>query len=207
MALVIAVVLWSSVVGQENSEVSIRVPLELSNIPAAMMVGNEVPTDVDVRIFGSQRRIRLAVARPLAKILDLSGLSEGEHFFLLRPEDFNLPDGVEAIRVSPSNLQVNLLRTATNSVTVRPVLHGAPTEGFMVQDTVFSPAKVQVTGTVRDMDNLDWVWTVPIDIDDKQASFVVQTRLRWPAGQIVRLEPSSVEARVIIHQIKTEADE
>ena len=203
-ALVIAIVLWSSVVGQENSEMSIRIPLELRNVPSTMMVGNEVPTDIDVRIFGNQRRIRLASSRTLAKILDLSGLPEGEHFFLLRPEDFNLPTGVEAIRVSPSTLQINLVRTAVSNVTVRPVLHGAPAEGFVVEDTIFTPAKVQVVGAVRDMDSLDWVWTVPIDINDRKASFSTTTRLRWPAGQIVRLDPATVEARVIIRPVTPE---
>ncbi len=201
-ALLIAVVLWSSVVGQENIEMSIRVPLELKNIPPSMMVGNEVPTDIDVRIFGHQRRLRLAASRPMSKILDLSGLPEGEHFFLLRPEDFNLPAGVEALRVAPSTLQINLIRTTTNSVSVRPVLYGTPEEGFAVEDTIFTPSKVQVVGALRDMDSLDWVWTVPIDINDKQASFTTQTRLRWPAGQIMRIDPSTVEARIVIKPLE-----
>ena len=203
-ALLIAIILWASVVGQENSEMSIRIPLELRNVPNTMMVGNDVPTDIDVRIFGNQRRIRLAATRPLAKILDLSGLPEGEHFFLLRPEDFDLPAGVEAIRVSPSTLQIKLVRTATSQVLVRPVLHGTPAEGFVVEDTIFTPEKVMVIGTERDMDNLDWVWTVPIDISDRKESFSVQTRLRWPAGQIVRMEPSAVQARVIIKPVEVE---
>lgn len=201
-AIVIAIILWSSVVNQENSEMSIRIPLELRNIPHSMMVANDIPTDIDVRIFGNQRRIRILSSRPMAKILDLSGLAEGEHFFLLRPEDFDMLSGVDIIRVSPSSLQVNLMRTATSSVTVRPVLHGTPAEGFVVEDTIFTPAKVQVEGAVRDMDNLDWVWTVPIDINDKDTSFTTPVRLRWPVGQIVRLEPPSVEARVIIKAVE-----
>ena len=147
-ALLIAFILWSLVVGQENSELSVRIPLELRNVPSTMMVGNEVPTDIDVRIFGNQRRIRLVATRPVAKIIDLSGLPEGENFFLLRPEDFTFPTGVEAIRVSPSTLQVNLVRTTTGNVTVRPVLHCAPAQGFVVEDTVFNPTKVQVVGVV-----------------------------------------------------------
>ena len=201
LALLVGLVLWLSVVGQENTEMSVRIPLELRNIPGGMMVGNDVPTDIDLRLFGYQRRIRMASTQYLAKTLNLDNLTEGEHFFILRPEDFNLPNGVEVIRVSPSTVQINLVRTTTREVQVRPVLHGAPAEGFVVDDTVFTPTKVQVVGAMRDMDNLDWVWTVPIDINDKSASFNVQTRLRWPTGQIVRLEPSTVEARISIRPL------
>jgi YbbR domain-containing protein len=129
LSIFTAVVLWLSVAGQENSEMSIRIPLELRDMPENMMVGNEVPTDIDLRLFGHQRRIRLAVNQNLAKTLDLSNLSEGEHSFILRPDDFGLPSGVEVLRVSPSVVQINLVRTSAARVQVRPVLHGSPAKG------------------------------------------------------------------------------
>jgi YbbR domain-containing protein len=203
-----AVVLWLSVVGQENFEMSIRIPLELRNIPENIMVGNEVPTDVDLRLFGHQRRIRQAAGQNLAKTLDLSNLAEGEHFFILRPEDFSLPSGVEVLRVSPSTVQVNLVRTSTARVQVRPVLHGSPAKGYVVEDTVFNPPRVQVVGAMRDMDNLDWIWTIPVDVNDKSESFTATTRLRWPSGQIVRIDPYVVEVRIQIRPLEAapEAD-
>jgi YbbR domain-containing protein len=202
LALLAAAVLWLSVTGQENFEMSMRIPLELRGIPENSMVSNEVPTDIDLRLFGHQRRIRQALSRHLIKTLDLSSLSEGEHSFILRPEDFNLPDGVEVLRVSPSTVQVNLVRTSTARVPVRPVLHGSPARGHVVEDTVFTPARVEVVGALRDMDNLDWVWTVPIDVNDKTESFTTETRLRTPSGQIVRINPYVVEARVQIRRLE-----
>jgi YbbR domain-containing protein len=197
LSIFTAVVLWLSVVGQENSEMSIRIPLELRNMPENIMVGNEVPTDIDLRLFGHQRRIRLAANQNLAKTLDLSNLSEGEHFFILRPEDFSLPSGVEVLRVSPSAVQINLVRTAAARVQVRPVLHGSPAKGYVVENIVFQPPQVQVVGAMRDMDNLDWIWTVPIDVNDKSESFTTNTRLRLPSGQIMRIDPYVVEAGIL----------
>jgi YbbR domain-containing protein len=206
-ALAAAVLMWSVLMGEEAAEINMKIPLELHNVPKGMMVGNEVITDLDVRIFGNQRRIYMAATQPVPKIMDLSGLNEGEHLFILRPEDFDLPAGVQAIRVSPSTLSINLTRTVTNNVTVRPVLHGAPADGYVVEDTIFTPSKVKVMGTVRDMDNLDWVWTVPIDINDQDSTFTVQTRLRWPAGQIVQMEPSVVSAKVVLKPVAINAEE
>jgi YbbR domain-containing protein len=205
-ALAAAVLMWSSLMGEEAAEMNMKIPLELHNVPKGMMVGNEVITDLDVRIFGNQRRLYMATNHPIAKILDLSGLNEGEHLFILRPEDFELPAGVQAIRVSPSTLSINLTRTVTNNVTVRPVLHGAPADGYVVEDTIFTPSKVKVMGTARDMDNLDWVWTVPIDINEQSSTFTVQARLRWPAGQIVQMEPSVVSAQIVLKPVKTNTE-
>jgi YbbR domain-containing protein len=206
LALLAAVVMWLSVAGQENSEMSIRVPLELRNMPENMMIGNSMPTDIDLRLFGYQRRIRMASSQNLTASLNLSNLSEGEHPFLLRPSYFNLPSGVEILKVSPETVRINLVRTSTASVQVRPVLHGSPAKDHVVEDIVFNPALVQVTGAMRDMDNLDWIWTVPIDVNDKSASFSITTRLRWPAGQIARIAPTEVEARIQIRPIEPAAD-
>jgi hypothetical protein len=56
------------------------------------------------------------------------------------------------------------------------------------------------------MDNLDWVWTVPIDINEQSSTFTVQARLRWPAGQIVLMEPSVVSAQIVLKPVNTNTE-
>jgi hypothetical protein len=55
---------------------------------------------------------------------------------------------------------------------------------------------------MRDMDNLDWIWTVPIDVNNKSESFTTATRLRLPSGQIMRLDPYAVEASIYIRPLE-----
>jgi YbbR domain-containing protein len=93
------------------------------------------------------------------------------------------------------------VRTSTASVPVRPVLQGSPAKDYIVEDSVFIPPRVQVTGAVRDMDNLDWIWTDPIDISGKASSFSITARLRRPTGQITRIDPPAVEARIKIKPV------
>ena len=198
LALLIAIILWISTAGRENEEITVRVPLNLRNIPLDTMVANDVATEIELRLLGSQRQLKLAYTQIPPKVLDLTNLPEGEHFFLLRPEDFHLPSGVEAIRVSPSSVQVDLIPTVTRQVMVRPVLYNKPAAGYIVEDTLFKPITVQVVGAEKDMDNLDWIWTMPIDVNNQNNNFTIRTKLRWPDGQIIKIDPPAVEALIII---------
>ena len=57
-ALILAVVLWAQVVGQDKSEVGLKVPLQLSNLSEKLVVGNDLPDEVDVRLFGPNAMVR-----------------------------------------------------------------------------------------------------------------------------------------------------
>ena len=52
LSLVFALILWMFIMGERRLEVGYRVPLELQNIPAELMIANEVPSLVDVRVSG-----------------------------------------------------------------------------------------------------------------------------------------------------------
>jgi YbbR domain-containing protein len=52
LSLAFALVLWFFVMGEQRLERSYSVPLELENMPAGMMVANDIPSYVELRISG-----------------------------------------------------------------------------------------------------------------------------------------------------------
>ena len=53
LALIMAVILWFMAVGRERAEVGLNVPVEMVNFPKNMVVANQVPDGISVRIRGS----------------------------------------------------------------------------------------------------------------------------------------------------------
>lgn len=208
LALVIAVAMWVFVVGQEKSEISIRVPVEITNIPSDLLVVDDLPGDVDVRLYGPRTLIRRMNSERLVKVLDLGGMTVGEHTFALQPEDFKAPPGVQVIRVSPSSITLTLAKRITRDVQVRPVFRGQPAQGFEVGEVTFKPDKVLVWGRKEDLGDLDWIWTVGIDLSDRRESFTQNVQLRQPPGRSVRVSHLEVEAHVkIVPSVKRPAPE
>ena len=52
LSLIFALVLWFFVMGEQDLEKSFAIPVELSNLPEGLIVSNEVPSLLDVRISG-----------------------------------------------------------------------------------------------------------------------------------------------------------
>jgi YbbR domain-containing protein len=196
LSLAIAVAMWVFVVGQEKSEITLRVPIEISNIPADSLVLEDAPSEVDARVYGPRTLIRRMASERLSKNVDLTGLGLGNHVFQVAPEDLRLPPGVKTLRISPDTFSITLVRRVLREVPVRPVLKGQPIPGLQVEEVRFKPEKVVVTGSPEDMTSLDWVWTTPIDLGERGQNFTLLVPLRQPRGRSVRLGRQEVEALV-----------
>lgn len=195
LSLAIALAMWIFVVGQEKGEIALKVPVELTNVPRQMMLAGDVPSEVEVRVRGPRSLIRTASAKRMVKTIDLAGMPVGDHVFQVEAGELDLPPGVKVVQISPVRIRVPLAKTFRQLLPVRPVLQGAPAEGLEVSEVAFKPDAVTVLGLKEEIDNLDWIWTLPMDITGIKESTKYQTQLRLPSGQ-VRLIPDRVEAVV-----------
>ncbi len=198
LALAIALAMWVFVVGQEKSEISVRVPVEITNIPPDMMVVDDVVGEVDARLYGPRTLIRRVATERLSKAVDLTGLGLGTHVFQIEPDDLKLPPGVRVLRISPDAFRLTLAPRLTREVPVQPVIKGSPAEGFELAEVKFKPAKVTVVGLREDVSELDFVFTLPLDVTDRKESFSRLAQLRLPRDRNVRLSRSDVEVTIVI---------
>lgn len=198
ISLGIAVALWTFVVGQESAEVTVRMPVVITGLPADMVMANQVANEVELRLYGPQSLVRQAANRPAAKQLNLAGMGTGEHTFQVLPEELNLPPGVEVLRISPARLRVVLDHRFSRKAAVRPVIKGNPEQGFEVAEVSFDPAEVTVSGIKQEITDLDWIWTVPLEVTGLNKTTTLKANLRPPDGRAIRLNPTTVQAEITI---------
>lgn len=205
LSLAIAIALWVFVVGQENSEIVLRMPVEITNVPHGMIVVGDMTDVVEAWVRGPRNLVRIAASQRLIKVVDLRGAKVGEHVFRVETEDLKLPSGVQVMRLSPVTIRVQLVPVAARMLPVRPVLPGEPGDGFRMGEVTIKPDKVRAEGLPEDLAALEkWVWTRPIDIHGIKRSIRVKVpvRLVWArerkvAGR-VELKPTEVEVVVPI---------
>ena len=198
ISLGIAVALWSFVVGQESAEITVRMPVVMTGLPADMVVANEVANEVELRLYGPQSLVRQTASRPAAKRLNLAGMGTGEHIFQVLPEELNLPPGVEVLRISPARLKVVLARRFSRKAAVRPVIKGNPEPAFEVAEVTFDPPEVTVSGIKQEITDLDWIWTVPLEVTGLTKTTTLKANLRPPDGRSIRLSPTTVQATIAV---------
>ena len=118
LALVLAVILWFLVVGEERAEVGLTIPLELVNMPRDLIVVNNLTQGIDIRVNGPRSLIRSLTTRNLSKSLDLSNSKAGTATFPISSEGIRLPRGVAITRIHPTQVAVVLQKQIKKTIPV-----------------------------------------------------------------------------------------
>jgi YbbR domain-containing protein len=198
LAFLLAVVIWYFVVGEERAEVGLTVPLELVNIPRQLIVVNNVTPAIDIRVNGPKSLVRALSLESLRKSLDLSQAKRGTVTFSISPEGIPLPRGVKITRISPTQIIVVLQNLVTKTVAIKPRLVGKPAPGYEMTGLEISQSQVQITGPQDVLDNLETLYTKPIEIEGLTANLRQRASLDFRNHQISLVKEVPLEVQVLI---------
>jgi YbbR domain-containing protein len=166
----LAVLIWLTVSGEQIAERSLRVPLEVRNIPAALEVVGEQPSAVDVRVRGHSGILARLQPGEIVATLNLGGARPGRRLFHLVTDDVQAPFGVEVSQVAPQTIALEFERSATKSVGVMPAVEGEPAPGYVVRRIVSDPATVDVVGPESRIRGVTEAITEPVEVNGATAA-------------------------------------
>ena len=200
LALILAVLLWFMAVGRERAEVGLTVPLEMTNFPPDMVIANQVPDGISLRIRGSVTITRQVADRRLRFSLDLSGAVKGSNKFTLLPSMLDLPRGIEVMRLAPNTVTVELEKLVTKSLSLLPVIKGEPVSGYIIEDISLEPRVVEVRGPESVLDGMEILWTEAIDVTQLNKPVTVATQPALSDPTIHLVTPVEIKAGIKISE-------
>jgi YbbR domain-containing protein len=165
ISLILAVLLWLVVSGEQVGERALRIPLEFTNLPANLELVGDAPDTVDVRVRASSGSISRISAGDLVAMIDLRAARPGRRLFHVTDDDVRRPTGVEVVQVNPSSVAISFERSATRTVPVVPSVEGEPAEGFVVGTVTANPPTVEVAGPATALRQLTEAITDPVSVD------------------------------------------
>jgi len=201
ISLIFALVLWFFVMGEKRQEVGFAVPLKLENIPQGLMVANEVPSLVDVRISGPRTLLMNLSPQDVSIAVDLKDLKPGLTSFKRLDERLNIPSALKVTRLSPSFVDVRLERVREKEVPVKVAIEGEPAEGFRLAGVTSSPGRATVRGAESELKDVREVETDPVRIDDVAASFSLMVPLKYTGKYTALKDQEAVEVQVSIEEV------
>lgn len=185
LSVVLAIFLWAVVLGDQKVEVTLTVPLEIKDLPRDLILVNEPPDSLEVRLRGPKTLVTTLASREVVLERPLKTFVEGENVIAIRPEAVRVPRGIEVVEVTPHRVRVVLDAMAVREVEVSPRIEGAPAKGFVLKRVTSTPARIRMAGPKGELRRLTRVYTVPISLDGQTASFSTRAMLE-PAGRQVR---------------------
>jgi YbbR domain-containing protein len=200
IAIICALVLWFFVVGEEKAEIGLTIPVEIVNVPANLMVVNDVDNGIDVRVSGPRSLIRQVASQKISKTIDLSRAGAGLISFPISPDSLPLPRGVRVTRVRPTSITIFLERVVRKSVSVQPVVVGEPAPGFSIAKVSVEPQQVTVSGPESELAGLSRVWSKPIDVAGLNSSVRRPVGLDFKGYHLSAVRDGPVEAQVEVEE-------
>lgn len=202
ISLIFALILWMFIMGERRQEVGYRVPLELSNIPTELMIANEVPSLIDVRVSGPRTLLMKVAEGDISIAVDLGDLQPGLTTFKRLEERLNLPSGLRVTRLSPSFIDLKLERIKQKRVPIKIALSGEPLEGSQVGRVKASPEKVIIEGAESELKSVREVTTEPVELNGVNESFSLIVPLVHLGTYTYFKEQKTTEVEVEIQQLE-----
>ena len=194
-SLVIAVVLWVQVHGQGMGSVRMDVALQVRDVPADMVIVNDLPDQVSVTISGLQAQLNALDAKSLFVSVDASSLSmPGVIEQALDVETIDLPVGLKIEKIQPDSVQLQVDHIVTRILDVVPVFD-LP-QGWEVHHVVVTPSIVKLSGPEVWLSTLNKVDTVAVRLPLEEGLFDVQAELVPLSGQGIHLLEKDLSIRI-----------
>ena len=202
ISLALAILLWSFVVGQEKAEVSLSVPVTIVNIPANMVIANDFPANVNLRVSGPKMMLaRLSASAP-TKVIDLKNADAGAIKIDIRADDFSLPGGVSINRIQPSAIELVLEPLITRKVPVNARMEGEVNADYKLGDVTLTPPYIAISGPASSIKKVQKLSTRPVNINNATATVIQRVKVDIPYESIHSVDVDQVEVRVNVAPAK-----
>lgn len=197
LSLGFAVFLWFFVVGEEKAEVTVTLPVEVINLPKDLVIANDIPDAIYVRVFGPRSLIRDMALQRLPKIIDLKNTSPGKITMHIDPETLPIPAGVKVTRYQPSEFNIILEPVMRKELVVKPDISGTIAKGYRIEKIETIPDRIVASGIPKELNKIKEIKTLPIDIEG--ATETVKIRVGLNTQDINNVETNIGEIRVTVY--------
>jgi YbbR domain-containing protein len=207
VSLGVAFGLWVFVNASErDTEQGLQVPLEMRDLPAALMITSPRVDFVDVRVSGPRTLLSRIDRRRLSIPLDLAGVHAGPAVFRIATDSLNLPRGVKIVRITPAQITLDLERIGRRSAPVRVQTTGKLPAGLRLLETHASPDEVQVIGPMSAVEEIQLVETEPLDLSSANSGIVERELGLVGVSELISYSAQRVGVQVHVGEVETDRE-
>ncbi|PYS97053.1 MAG: hypothetical protein DMF50_02070 [Acidobacteria bacterium] len=205
-SILLAIVCWFVVSGEEVSLKDFAVPLEYANLPRSLDLSGRVTDTVAVRLRAPEPILRAITEDRLAARIDLSRAVLGEQHIPLDASMIKVPGGAEVVSLAPDRVEVMIERRVGREVPVVAEFAGRPPKGYEIAGHSIDPPTVTIEGPASEVARVSQATTGTIVLNGETSDYVVDARPIPDAPQGSRVRVSSpggaVRVRVEIRPVR-----
>ncbi len=184
-SLLLAVILWYFVGGENRIDKNVMVPVEVINLPQNLVISNQYKKEIEVSVSGP-RTIIADMDKGVVRQVDLSKADPGTLVVNNSFDTISVPRGVTVKRVQPSSIILSLDRLIEKKVPILVRTIGRVESGYYLKSKSTRPRTILITGPETILQKVDKIFTRPVNITGMTQSGKFQAPLEL-SSQLVDL--------------------
>ncbi len=200
LSLVIGASLWYFVVGEDQVEMAVTVPIEVHNLPADLVIANQYKKDIEVTVRGPRRLIQEMRQQHISRPVDLGKARPGSMVIQNDSNSIRFPQGIAVQRLQPANITLLVDQLVEKEFPITAVTRGKPAAGYVFEEVVLNPARIAVTGPQAYLAQETALKTHQINLDGLHQSSQFQVHLNLSDALVKLIGETVVQANVVIRE-------
>ncbi|MBU1233033.1 MAG: hypothetical protein KKD01_07965 [Proteobacteria bacterium] len=194
VSLILAVVLWYFVGGEDTVNKNVLVPVEVINMPRDLVISNQFKKVIEVSVSGPRRLVLDMGNLDISRQVDMSHATPGTMVIENSNDVIAVPRGVKVLRIQPESVILSLDKLIQKQFAVSPVTTGALAPDYILTEIRMEPASISITGPQTVLAQYDMLRTKVINIEGLRASTHVQVPLDLDAKLVDLIGETTVTA-------------
>jgi len=197
-SLLLAVLLWLSLVTGEFQEISLYVPVKLTNIPDGLVAvtGEHL---INVHAKGPRALVSEENFTDVNIEINVSEMKAGYNNAIITLDDIKMPPGIQVVDIQPQVIEIIVDSLILKQMKVAPTFIGEPSLGYKVGSVSVFPEHVQVKAAESKIADQSTVETLPVNLSDKRDPITYSIGMK-PYEGIQEYSPAQVEVFVVFKE-------
>ncbi len=146
VSLALGILVWFLAVGTDQMDTSLRIPIEVLNLPKNLVIYNQYQKEISVTLRGPRGIIQEVRNRPPALSLDLSKAEPDTIVLNTETLTFPLPSGISIVRMQPASITLSIDKLVEREIPITAVTEGYVADGYILKEVSLNPENILVAG-------------------------------------------------------------
>lgn len=200
ISLSLAVMLWYFIVGEDQVDVTVKIPIEVLNLPSHLTISNQYKKDIEVSVRGPRSLVAELRNRNISRPVNLSDAQPGTIVVKNDENSIPFPKGITVQRLQPTNITILLDELVQKNFPINPVFEGELAPGYVLQQLYLDPDHLVISGPKNFLEKDLALETYVINLEGLDHSTTLQVHLNLAPAFLDLIGETVVTARLDVRE-------
>jgi YbbR domain-containing protein len=199
-SLCLGVLIWFLVVGADQVDMNLTIPIEVLNLPKNLVIYNQYQKELNVILRGPRSIMQEMRNRNIFLPVDLSKAEPDTIVIKTEELSLPLPSGISILRIQPANITLSIDKLVQKHIPLTAETEGSVAPGYILKGISLNPDRILVSGPEKLLEQQQSLKTYPLSLNGLRHSSTMPVHLDLSPDFIHLIGETTVVAKITLRE-------